>query len=77
MEEKIANSVVRKCKDALSQYYGSRLKGVLLYGSMARGESDPESDIDLLILLSPPFDYFFELRQIVDFLYPTQLESQN
>jgi uncharacterized protein len=76
MEEKIANSVVRKCKDALAQYYGSRMKGVILYGSMARGEANLESDIDLLILLSPPFDYFFELRQIVDLLYPIQLESE-
>ena len=76
MEEKIANSIIQKCKEALSQYYGSRLKGIILYGSMARGEAGPESDIDLLILLSPPFDYFAELSQIVDVLYPVQLESE-
>jgi predicted nucleotidyltransferase len=76
MQEKIANSVIQKCKEALSQYYGSRLKGVILYGSMARGEASPASDIDLLILLAPPFDYFFELRKIVDLLYPIQLESE-
>jgi uncharacterized protein len=76
MEEKIVNSVVRKCKEVLSQCYGSRLKGVILYGSMARGEAGPASDIDLLVLLSPPFDYFAELRQIVDVLYPIQLESE-
>jgi predicted nucleotidyltransferase len=76
MEESIANSIVQKCKEALSQYYGSRLKGVILYGSMARGEAGPDSDIDLLILLTAPFDYFTELRQIVDFLYPIQLESE-
>lgn len=34
------------------------------------------SDIDLLVLLSTPFDYFAELRQIVDLLYPIQLESE-
>jgi len=76
VEEKIVNSTVQKCKEALSQYYGPRLKGVILYGSMARGEAGPASDIDLLILLSPPFDYFAELRQIVDVLYPAQLESE-
>ena len=29
---------------------------------------------DLLVLISKPFDYFGELRQIVDVLYPVQLE---
>jgi len=28
------------------------------------------------VLLSAPFDYFTELRQIVDSLYPVQLESE-
>jgi predicted nucleotidyltransferase len=76
MEEKIVNSIIQKCKEALSLYYGSRLKGIILYGSTARGEAGPASDIDLLILLSPPFDFFAELRQIVDVLYPIQLESE-
>jgi predicted nucleotidyltransferase len=76
MDQKIANSIVQKCKETLSQYYGARLKGVILYGSMARGEAGPASDIDLLVLLSAPFDYFAELRQIVDVLYPIQLESE-
>jgi uncharacterized protein len=76
MEENSTNSIVQRCKETLSRYYGSRLQGVILYGSVARGEADQASDIDLLVLLSPPLDYFAELRQIVDLLYPIQLESE-
>jgi len=68
--------IVQKCREALEGCYGSPMEGLILYGSTARNESDPTSDIDLLILLSKPFDYFEELRQIVDVLYPIQLESE-
>jgi len=67
--------VITQCRKTLEVYYGSRLKGVLLYGSMARNQSEPESDIDLLVLLNPPFDFFSELRTIIELLYPIQLES--
>ena len=76
MDEKIVSSIVQKCKESLSRYYGSRLQGVVLYGSAARGDAGPMSDIDLLVLLSPPLDYFTELWHIVDLLYPIQLESE-
>jgi predicted nucleotidyltransferase len=76
MDEQIVNSIVQRCKEVLLQYYGSRLKGIILYGSMARRDADVGSDIDLLVLLSAPLDYFAELRQIVDLLYPIQLESE-
>jgi predicted nucleotidyltransferase len=49
---------------------------VILYGSIARGDAVAASDIDLLVLLSAPLDYFAELRKIVDLLYPIQLESE-
>jgi len=42
---------------------------------MARKTAGKTSDIDLLVLLTPPFDYFTELRKLVDVLYPLQLES--
>src|SRR4030066_942276 len=67
---------VRKCKAALESHYGSQFKGLILYGSVARNQADSMSDIDLLVLLSKPFDYFLELRQVIDVLYPIQLESE-
>jgi uncharacterized protein len=71
------NRILVKCKKTLAQTYGERLKGVILYGSMARKQASPTSDIDLLVLLAPPLDYFAELRRIVDVLYPLQLESNH
>ncbi len=48
---------------------------MVLYGSYARQQETVASDLDLLVLLSQPFEYFQELRRIVDLLYPVQLES--
>lgn len=52
------------------------MAGLLLYGSVARREQDRESEVDLLVLLCGDFDYFAELRRIISFLEPLQLESE-
>jgi len=70
------NEIILRCKEVLAKQYGKRLKGVILYGSMARGESTTASDIDLLVLLDSPLDYFAELWNLIDVLYPVQLESE-
>ncbi len=68
-------AILTKCKKTLANYYGDRLKELILYGSMARKQATSSSDIDLLVVLAPPLDYFVELRHLVDVLYPIQLES--
>jgi predicted nucleotidyltransferase len=70
------NNIIKKCKETLAKHYGKRLKSVILYGSFARGQASSSSDIDLLVLLTPPLDYFAELRKLVDVLYPIQIESE-
>ena len=67
---------VQRCKRVLESHYGDRFHGLVLYGSSARGQADLSSDIDLLVLLSEPFDFFQELSGIVDLLYDVQLESE-
>ena len=67
--------VLSQCKAILQKQYGSRFRGLVLYGSEARKQARATSDIDLLVLLDSPMDYFAELRCIVDVLYPIQLES--
>ena len=70
-------SILEDCKKILKNHYGSQFHGLFLYGSMARGEERESSDIDLLVLLSKPFDYFVELRKVIDLLYPVQLKSEH
>ena len=35
----------------IKKIYGSHLKSVILYGSYARGDYTPDSDIDIMILV--------------------------
>ncbi|MDZ7290078.1 MAG: nucleotidyltransferase domain-containing protein [candidate division KSB1 bacterium] len=65
--------LLQKCKSALESNYKAQFKGVILYGSFARDQANPDSDIDVLVLPGQPFDYFRELRTIVDLLHPIQL----
>ena len=69
--------ILDRCKQILQEHYGPSLEGVLIYGSVARGEDETGSDIDLLVLLKNPFDYFQELWQIINLLYTVQLESED
>lgn len=71
----LVTDVLKRCKVVLESHYGLRFKGLILFGSMARNQAGPDSDIDLLVLLSRPLDYFRELHQIIELLYPIQLES--
>jgi len=38
----------------LREIYGSRLKHLILFGSQARGDATPESDVDVLVVLAGP-----------------------
>ena len=48
---KATEQILRKLKASLHRLYGSRLKGLYLYGSFARGEERPGSDLDVAMIL--------------------------
>jgi len=58
----------------LSELYGKRLRGIVLYGSRARQNAAVDSDLDLLVLLNGPVDLGKEITTIIDAIYPLQLE---
>lgn len=60
-EEKIME-VVKKFAEEAKKIYGSKLHSIVLYGSCARGDFEPDSDIDILILLDVPADRIGEER---------------
>ncbi len=62
MQGKISN-VLKELKEALQQIYGENLRGVYLYGSYANGEEDPESDMDVAIVLKDYGDYWEEVQR--------------
>jgi predicted nucleotidyltransferase len=68
------HNVAETVRAKLQTVFGSRLRGVVLYGSEARGDAAPESDIDVLVLLRGPLDYGSDLRTCLDALYPLVLE---
>jgi predicted nucleotidyltransferase len=54
--------------------FGGRLRGVILFGSRAREDHRPDSDLDLLVLLEGPLALSRDIGLAVDALYPLQLE---
>ena len=56
-------SLLAELRRGLEQLYGPRLKGVYLYGSYARDEADPESDLDILVVLEDYRNYGEEIQR--------------
>ncbi len=43
--------ILDELKTRLREFYGEKLAKLVLFGSRARGDNDPDSDIDVLVVL--------------------------
>ena len=68
------DELLSRAKAALDGAFGDRLRGVVLYGSEARGEAGPDSDVDLLVLLDEVEHYAEDIRTCIEALYPLSEE---
>jgi predicted nucleotidyltransferase len=57
---------LEELQEALTQVYGERLRGVYLYGSYARGDYHPDSDIDVIVALEGAVHPSQEIDRIGD-----------
>lgn len=70
----IAFGLLDELKERLTTAYGHRLYAVVLFGSEARGEAGPDSDIDVLAVLETQSgDYGDELERGLVAVYPIAL----
>ena len=63
IETRTLEDVLGDLDSGLRDLYGRRYRGLVLYGSHARGEADEGSDVDLLLLLEKPVQVGKEIRR--------------
>jgi predicted nucleotidyltransferase len=62
METQMLDRLLKELKQELTQIYANRLQGIYLFGSYARQQQGPESDLDVLIVLRDMDSYSTEIR---------------
>ena len=56
-------------------YYGNKLKAIILYGSFVRDEANSDSDLDIAIVFKGNVDKIAELERIHDLIYDIECNS--
>ncbi|MFA5891687.1 MAG: UPF0158 family protein [Actinomycetota bacterium] len=69
-----AEKIARAVASDLREFYGSRLREIIMYGSAARGEAHEESDIDLLVVLDHIDSPYQEIERTSEIAWRHTLE---
>lgn len=48
---KLMQDLIEEYEEAIKKIYGSHVRQIILYGSYARGDFRPDSDVDIMILV--------------------------
>jgi len=67
-------SLLKELRAPLEDLYGDNLVGIRLFGSYARQQAAPDSDVDVLLVLRDVDDYGTEVRRVRDLLSRVSLE---
>lgn len=65
---------LRELRQKLLDLYGDRLVDLVLYGSRARGDADPASDVDVLVVLDGQVDAAYEIHRTSNILSDISLK---
>ncbi len=61
-----SDPVLMRFRTAVTEMYGDRLERVVLFGSRARGDAQPDSDYDIAVFLRDMPDRFAEMNRLAD-----------
>lgn len=68
-------TAILELEKGLKALYGERFRGLLLYGSYARGDQREGSDVNLLLLLVGPVNTVQEILHLETVAWPLSLEA--
>ena len=68
------DQILREFQDGLKEIYGSRLVRVVLFGSQARDDAEPGSDIDVMLVLQGPVNPHKEIERLSSFTLALDLK---
>src|SRR5208282_2187715 len=60
------DAILKRFRAAVTEIYGERLARVVLFGSRARGDAEPDSDYDVAVFLRDMPDRFAEMNRLAD-----------
>lgn len=68
------NEIMGELRECFIDNYGDRLISIILFGSQARGDANPDSDFDVLVVLKDAVETRKEIERTGYFLSPLCLK---